>query len=94
MELNTTQELDFLGAYQTCLKAMETDEFTGNLCKYYLEITEALRIAMKNQGRPTGEWIMDVGVGECSHCRWLITEGDEEINNYCPHCGADMRGEE
>lgn len=32
------------------------------------------------------EWI-------CSECK-TITEDDEPIWNYCPHCGAKMKGEE
>lgn len=36
----------------------------------------------------------DFPVGECSvcgHCDWDCTES--ESFNFCPHCGADMRGE-
>lgn len=41
--------------------------------------------------RPNGKWKIDIGCCECSKCGWLITAGDEEIDNYCPHCGAYMR---
>lgn len=103
MDVNITQELDFLGAYQTCLKAMETDEFTGSLCKYYLEITEALRIAMENQSRPKGKWFINDTwkvelYGEycaCPYCKeWTINGRGMDKLNYCPNCGEDMRGKE
>ena len=44
--------------------------------------------------RPKGEWkcMSDCGVTECDQCGWSIEEyvGDY---NFCPNCGADMRGE-
>ena len=52
-----------------------------------------LRELDKIESRPKGEWKKDIGCCECSNCGWIVTAGDEEINNYCPHCGADMRGE-
>lgn len=48
----------------------------------------------KIQSRPKGEWkcMADCGVTECDQCGWNVEEyvGDY---NYCPNCGADMRGE-
>lgn len=45
--------------------------------------------------RPSGKWkcMGDCGVTECDQCGWIIEEyvGDY---NFCPNCGADMRGEE
>lgn len=52
--------------------------------------------------RPTGEWIVDkYSVFEdsrkCSNCNetaeWL-DGGGQFLSNFCPNCGADMRGEE
>ena len=39
--------------------------------------------------RPQGEWIEDSGNIACSHCHtiWLYRRTD-----FCPNCGADMRG--
>lgn len=39
--------------------------------------------------RPKGEWIEDSGNIACSHCHtiWLYRRTD-----FCPNCGADMRG--
>lgn len=41
--------------------------------------------------RKTGRWIEDSGNIACSICHtiWL-----HRRTNYCPNCGADMRGEE
>ena len=52
--------------------------------------------------RPQGEWInhrtiMHDGEYYCSNCdegaEWL-DGGSQFLSNYCPNCGADMRGEE
>ena len=44
-----------------------------------------------------GKWIGYAGTigNECSVCgKWLdVLQGTAEMN-YCPNCGADMRGEE
>lgn len=39
-----------------------------------------------------GEWI-DRGVGgwECSRCHYIVERWNN--TNFCPNCGADMRGE-
>ena len=47
--------------------------------------------------RPQGEWIENnetvfVNRFNCSECGRLIFEPKEK-NNFCPNCGADMRGD-
>lgn len=41
--------------------------------------------------RPQGKWEEDGGIIACSHCHtiWLYRRTD-----FCPNCGADMRGED
>ena len=41
------------------------------------------------KARPQGEWLEDSGNIACSYCHtiWLYRRTD-----FCPHCGADMRG--
>lgn len=57
--------------------------------------------------RPQGKWIRDrywsrgVGMGEeygffykCSMCEYEVESGYTRCGfNYCPYCGADMRGD-
>lgn len=49
--------------------------------------------------RPQGEWIIDdwSKIIECNKCRGQapidITSGEQYRSNFCPICGADMRGD-
>ena len=50
--------------------------------------------------RKTGKWICSDDLYEtavCSCCGWDTTEPWQHIKSwfeFCPHCGADMRGEQ
>lgn len=48
--------------------------------------------------RPQGEWIIDGHHIRCNRCNEYICntdrEGNKIPNNFCPNCGADMRGED
>ena len=51
------------------------------------------KIPTINADRPKGEWIKDAEwwcVYKCSVCG----ETFDELTNFCPYCGADMRGED
>lgn len=59
---------------------------------------EALDLAIKALERPQGKWIDDSKedsyYANCSHCDYQIdTHYERGYLNYCPNCGADMRGE-
>lgn len=64
--------------------------------------TAALRIDQMHpkdvQPVKRGEWEKksSVGVFRCSLCQHIFMLGADEIDEYhfCPHCGADMRGDE
>lgn len=51
--------------------------------------------------RPKGRW-EKIGYDDvldritCSHCKeyWNILDNDTETFNFCPNCGADMRGDD
>lgn len=49
----------------------------------------------KNE-RPKGLWIIDGHHIRCNRCNEYICntdrEGDKIPDNFCPNCGADMRG--
>lgn len=49
-----------------------------------------IREALENQ--KTGHWIeTDMDIYECSECHIGLALLEKE--NYCPHCGAKMKGE-
>lgn len=51
--------------------------------------------ALEQQPRPKGKWkYTEMGwfvVCNCSECGFQIDA--DEANNFCPYCGADMRGD-
>ena len=65
------------------------------------EIEGDYEIIGKYEERPQGEWIVDEDNGilrfmKCSNCgkvaEWL-DGGSQFLSNFCPNCGADMKGE-
>lgn len=79
-------------------------EFNENWIDYggINEAFEKAYQALKEEKRPQGEWVHLQAIGDykCSICgcenlykyaneheRWVKTN-----SNYCPNCGADMRG--
>lgn len=70
----------------------------------YREKARESKWTIPSADRPTGEWEMqDVGgvelwavCSECGHINFSKTdiEGNHCDGNFCPNCGADMRGEE
>ena len=62
--------------------------------KFASEINKAIDMAIEAlTEQPKGEWIDDC---TCSNCNWLNEDDDGRIllttYNYCPNCGAKMRG--
>ena len=63
----------------------------GNPILDIKKIDEAMSMAIEAlQDRPQGEWIDDETNYTCSECY----RGCWVNSDYCPWCGADMRGEE
>ena len=63
------------------------------------EDTQAFDMAIEALDRQKGEWA-DIPIGnmkQCSNCGYICTPilagRTESIYNFCPNCGADMRGE-
>lgn len=90
------------------VKAMNLISRNKSVFKYDAEMTEALDLAIKAlEERPQGEWIKDCDSCDCSNCynsgaRFTrkdcsgICSNCGELqcctDNFCPNCGADMRG--
>lgn len=78
---------------------------TGNLIVEHYKIDRFLEacgvaIAALQETKEKGHWIGDFGHSEyndwhCSNCRMYYPERNKKLlGDYCPWCGADMRGEE
>ena len=54
-------------------------------------------IVIRNEIRPQGAWIIDGHHIRCNRCNEYSCNTDREGNkipdNFCPHCGANMRGD-
>lgn len=46
----------------------------------------------KSECRPKGEWLETFYDYECSNCHIIRAKGRTGLYNFCPGCGADMRG--
>ena len=85
--MNNERAIEILKNYVGCyLGHLSDEEFV------------ALELAIKALERPQGEWIIDGHHIRCNKCNEYICNADREGNkipdNFCPNCGADMRGEE
>jgi rRNA maturation endonuclease Nob1 len=75
--------------------AADTDEgeYIAEVIRNNLE-----KMVIEAQPVKRGEWEKksSVGVFRCSLCQHIFMLGADEIDEYhfCPHCGADMRGEQ
>lgn len=69
----------------------------GELVKAYTKGYDA-GVEIARTERPQGEWVIDdwSKIIECNKCRGQapidITSGEQYRSNFCPICGADMRG--
>lgn len=60
---------------------------------WYDQIIGNIKSLPTIESRPKGKWVDN----QCSNCReFALQWGDESMaeSDFCPHCGADMRGEE
>ena len=64
---------------------------------YYASMAINAIYSVPSADRPLGEWIRtiftDCGspIDECSNCGHYIN-GDMKVRNFCPNCGARMKG--
>lgn len=85
------------GLYLKCGELFGDKKIAENIYKYLCEgIEECEECELE---RKTGEWIeVDDAYnrirGRCSLCGWEAHMYEDDVvgMNYCPNCGADMRG--
>ena len=78
------------------MRLIDADEVLARIENPYqrVEIARWLRDAPTIEERKTGKWIpFDYPWYQCSECG-AVRENKSFLENYCPNCGADMRGEE
>lgn len=77
-------------------------EFCLNTKDRTVDTNDIMRFPSAEPEQKKGEWLhkpneYDDDTYECSRCGepWTLIEGTPKENNmnYCPNCGADMRGE-
>lgn len=90
IEIRADAVLGFLSEVKLTIDKAPTVEL---FCSYLSdgEVRQPCVEAPCKHERPTGEWLEDSGNIACSNCHtiWLYRR-----TNYCPNCGADMRGAE
>lgn len=63
---------------------------TGIECEWVDDVRENVRAERLLSGQTTSKYDIDVtNWYECSACGGAV----DEYDNFCKHCGADMRGE-
>lgn len=92
-------------AFDMAIKALSADieEDVARRIATIIENEQDMRVVMKNADRPIGEWEYHsnpaLGINPedafCPYCKYHIdtTMVDFDDYNFCPNCGAYMKGE-
>ena len=82
--------------FKTCEECNETYKSDDELCYYQCIAKKIITLGYRKVGQ--GKWIM-VGNGNgrpihwrCSVCGYETLDVANGDTNFCPNCGADMRG--
>ena len=74
------------------LPSVQLDTYWKEQCQSYEQTINKLRESLSTQPKK-GKWIIkddtEKFIAQCNCCRYI--EDSRRINNFCPHCGADMR---
>lgn len=80
------------GLHQQCESLFRDKKIADNIYWYLCDGLEECEEVEPE--RKKGEWILKpniYGVAYCSECDYEL---HTDNTNYCPNCGADMRGEQ
>ena len=83
--------------YKALLSYTTMEEFIDNaptipLPDFKEGYKQAILDGKTNFTRPQGEWIIRGFKQDCSNCGFTFSV-DMGEDSFCPHCGADMRGD-
>lgn len=91
---------DFVLALDDIVALMNGRALSGDVaCGEYgitISLSDCAQDVLKslfNPTRPKGRWIEYEMIYECSNCQIIRAKGMTGKYNFCPNCGADMRGE-
>ena len=77
------------------IKELQSLVIARGTCKtIQREVINAIKNGTPYEERPKGKWVKKphvYGVDYCSECDFELKIDD---TNFCPNCGAEMRGEE
>lgn len=88
---------------QAAIDAADRADYTGLAVEDVKNVTDEVvkeikKLPSAQPKRPKGHWIIDGHHIQCSVCAETMCntdrEGDKIPMNFCPNCGADMRGEQ
>ena len=94
-EIQTTMEANCLKVVQSYGFDVNAKELAKALAYDRDQYDKGYADARKKYERPHGKWIMQPKFCRraCSHCNETFIANFAPAN-FCPNCGADMRGEE
>lgn len=93
-------DADFEEAHYTRMLFFPTPDVTESDKDKARVILDFLKMAKTVEPERKGEWILvngktSINCSYCYHCSWSLSFEDTVRQfNFCPNCGADMRGEE
>ena len=77
------------------MRLIDADEVLARIENPYQKagIARWLRDAPTIEERKKGKWIKQAIGWKCSNCVLCTNDRGADSFNFCPNCGADMRGE-
>lgn len=98
--ISRKEAMDAIMSTEPFIVEINGEQYVGQKTSDVMDVLQALPSAEPE--RKKGKWLhkpneYDDDTYECSRCGepWTLIDGTPEENNmnFCPNCGADMRGE-